>query len=147
MVSTDEIKTTSETLNVPPFNLKLKQKSKKIKVERKWNSWISPTVSKTASVHILVKIFTSTEHFLLFLKVSYKQIVYEYTNCFKNYKTNHSYYWLKQRLAILKTRNAQTTIRLQNNFSRSKFWYGIIIQCNIVINNNDSYRNSWFTKD
>lgn len=29
MVNTDEIKTTSETLNVPPFNLKIKQKSKK----------------------------------------------------------------------------------------------------------------------
>lgn len=60
MVNTDEIKTTSETLNVPPFTLKIKHKSKKIKVQRKWNSWISPTVSKTASIHILVNIFTST---------------------------------------------------------------------------------------
>lgn len=29
MVNTDEIKTTSETLNVPPLNLKIKHKSKK----------------------------------------------------------------------------------------------------------------------
>lgn len=31
MVNTDEIKTISETLNVPPFNLKINQKSKKSK--------------------------------------------------------------------------------------------------------------------
>lgn len=31
MVSTDKIKTTSDSLNVPPSNLKIKQKSKKLR--------------------------------------------------------------------------------------------------------------------